>query len=61
MAIEMLNLFLCENLLQKRIAAFTDIKWKKYNAKMCIRPLLTIEDIQGYCFGMKSFRYIYFK
>ena len=42
----MLNLFFSENLLQKRIAALTDIKWKKYNAKMCIFPLLTIEDVQ---------------
>ena len=48
MSIEMSKLVLSENQLQKRIAALTDIKWKKYNAKMCIFPLLTIEDIQRY-------------
>ncbi len=52
MGTEMLNLLGSENTLQKRLSLLTNIKWKKYDAKMCLFPILAIEDIRRYCFGM---------
>ena len=52
MAIQMLNLLHSENALQKRLSLFTNITWKKYDAITCNFPILTIEDIHRYCFGM---------
>jgi len=52
MATEMLKLLVCENALQKRLTELTNIKWKKYDARMCLFPILTLEDIRRCCFGM---------
>ncbi|CAF4165165.1 unnamed protein product [Rotaria sp. Silwood2] len=55
MATEMLNLLVSENALQKRLTELTNIKWKKYDAKMCLFPILTIDDIRRYCFATVQF------
>ena len=52
MAIKMLNLLHSENVLQKRLSLSTNIRWKKYDAITCNFPILTIDDIHRYCFGM---------
>ena len=52
MAIKMLNLLHSENVLQKRLSLLTNVAWKKYDAITRNFPILTIDDIHRYCFGM---------
>ncbi|CAF2696014.1 unnamed protein product [Rotaria sp. Silwood2] len=51
MAARMLEILYCENELQTRLNHLTNISWKKHDARMCLFPMLTIEDIRRYCFG----------
>ncbi|CAF1533143.1 unnamed protein product [Adineta ricciae] len=51
MATEMLSLLDTENTLQKHLSSMTNTRWRKYDAKMCIFPILSIDDIRRYCFG----------
>jgi hypothetical protein len=58
-AVEMRKMWKEENALQKYLEQLnqeTTLRWSKYNAAMCLFPVLTEDDVHNLTFGIAAFQ-----